>query len=51
MTGFRPAAAGTGSHEGRAKIGLDLDASAGLFRLKINRLLRAEAQEAAPAAE
>ena len=38
-------------HEGRAKIGLDLDASAGLFRLKINRLLRAEAQEAAQAAE
>jgi len=29
-------------HEGRSKIGLDLDASAGLFRLKINRLLRAE---------
>ncbi len=31
-------------HAGRAKVGLDLDASAGLFRLKINRLLRAEAQ-------
>ena len=29
-------------HEGRTKIGLDLDASAGLFRLKLNRLLRAE---------
>ena len=29
---------------GRAKVGLDLDASAGLFRLKINRLLRAEAR-------
>jgi hypothetical protein len=35
----------------RVKIGLDLDASAGLFRLKINRLLRAEAQAAAQAAE
>lgn len=31
-------------HTGRAKIGLDLDKSAGLFRLKVNRLLRAEAQ-------
>ncbi|PPR09858.1 MAG: Toluene-4-sulfonate monooxygenase system iron-sulfur subunit TsaM1 [Alphaproteobacteria bacterium MarineAlpha11_Bin1] len=29
-------------HEGRLKIGLDLDASAGLFRLKINRLLKGE---------
>jgi phenylpropionate dioxygenase-like ring-hydroxylating dioxygenase large terminal subunit len=38
-------------HEGRAKIGLDLDSSAGLFRLKINRLMRAEAAEAAQAAE
>ncbi|MEX2454084.1 MAG: aromatic ring-hydroxylating dioxygenase subunit alpha [Rhodospirillaceae bacterium] len=33
-----------GRHPGRAKAGLDLDASAGLFRLKIGRLLRAEAQ-------
>lgn len=33
-----------GRHEGRAKVGLDLDASAGLFRLKVNRLLRAETQ-------
>jgi phenylpropionate dioxygenase-like ring-hydroxylating dioxygenase large terminal subunit len=38
-------------HAGRAKIGLDLDASAGLFRLKINRLLRAETRDAAQAAE
>lgn len=38
-------------HEGRAKIGLDLDASAGLYRLKISRLLRAEARDAAQAAE
>ncbi len=38
-------------HADRVKIGLDLDASAGLFRLKINRLLRAEAQAAAQAAE
>jgi vanillate O-demethylase monooxygenase subunit len=30
-------------HAGRTKIGLDLDASAGLFRLKVNRLLRTEA--------
>ena len=29
-------------HEGRGKIGLELDASAGLFRLKINRLMNAE---------
>ncbi|MEC7463699.1 MAG: aromatic ring-hydroxylating dioxygenase subunit alpha [Pseudomonadota bacterium] len=29
-------------NNGRKKIGLDLDASAGLFRSKINRLLRAE---------
>ncbi len=29
-------------HEGRFKIGLDLDESAGLFRLKINRILRGE---------
>ena len=34
-------------HEGRVKIGLDLDASAGLFRLKLNRMIRAEAAEAA----
>lgn len=33
-----------GRHEGRSKVGLDLDASAGLFRLKVNRLLRAETQ-------
>jgi vanillate O-demethylase monooxygenase subunit len=32
-------------HKGRVKIGLDLDASAGLFRLKIKRLLRAEARQ------
>ena len=29
-------------NDGRAKIGLDLDASAGLFRLKVNRMIRAE---------
>ena len=29
-------------HEGRFKVGLDLDASAGLFRRKINQLVRAE---------
>mgnify|MGYP003671232677 CR=1 FL=1 len=40
-----------GRHEGRAKTGLDLDASAGLFRLKVNRLIRAEAQANAQAAE
>lgn len=33
-----------GRHAGRPKTGLDLDASAGLFRLKVNRLLRAEAR-------
>ena len=33
-------------HAGEAKIGLDLDASAGLFRLKINRMIRAEMQAA-----
>ena len=37
-------------NSGRVKVGLDLDASAGLFRLKISRLLRAEAR-AAQAAE
>lgn len=37
-------------HAGKPKTGLDLDASAGLFRLKVNRLLRAEAR-AAQAAE
>ena len=31
-------------HDGRVKVGLDLDASAGLFRLKVNRLIRAETQ-------
>jgi phenylpropionate dioxygenase-like ring-hydroxylating dioxygenase large terminal subunit len=31
-------------HAGRRKVGLDLDASAGLFRHKVNRLLRTEAQ-------
>lgn len=34
-------------HAGEPKVGLDLDASAGLFRLKVNRLLRAEEQVAA----
>ncbi len=31
-------------HVGREKVGLDLDASAGLFRHKVNRLLREEAR-------
>ena len=34
-------------HAGAPKVGLDLDASAGLFRLKVSRMLRAEAQLAA----
>lgn len=34
-------------HEGRGKVGLDLDASAGLFRHKVNRLVRAEARSQA----
>ena len=29
-------------NDGRAKTGLDLDASAGLFRLKVNRMIHAE---------
>ena len=36
-------------HSGRGKIGLDLDASAGLFRRMIDRTIRAEARMAAAA--
>ncbi len=36
-------------HSGRGKIGLDLDASAGLFRRRIDRMIRTEARTAAAA--